>query len=190
VLQDFQFPQSHERRVAFEQLGRVGLAAHGRRFLTARDQVRLGRLLASVTLFIRSFMSPGRTTSRAPTETISDLVAADLDSLKEQHATPHILLTLEAFLAGRVRSKMPLGGGTNVGHTAKCGVLLTRSRRASFGQPPSGLLNRGRDRELDEPALVAFCRRFAKAESAHCMALVGAASGGGACPGRLASRPA
>lgn len=29
-LQDFQFTQSHERRVAFPQLGRVALAAYGR----------------------------------------------------------------------------------------------------------------------------------------------------------------
>ena len=35
------------------------VAAHGRRLFAASDQVGLGGLLGSVTLFIRSFMSPG-----------------------------------------------------------------------------------------------------------------------------------
>ena len=66
-LQDFQLPEPHQCRVALQHLGRVGLAAHGCRLLPADDQVGHRRaalvaaaFLASVTLFIRSFMSPGR----------------------------------------------------------------------------------------------------------------------------------
>ena len=60
LLQDFQFPQSHQRRVAGQQFGRVGLAANGRRFFAAGIKVASAAFLASVTRIIRSFMSLGR----------------------------------------------------------------------------------------------------------------------------------
>ena len=37
LLQDLQFPEPHQRRVAFQQLGRVDLTAHGRCLLAAGD---------------------------------------------------------------------------------------------------------------------------------------------------------
>ena len=43
-FQDLQFPQPHQRGVAFQHLSGVGLASHGRRFLPADDQVGLGDL--------------------------------------------------------------------------------------------------------------------------------------------------
>jgi hypothetical protein len=45
LLRDLQLAEAHQRRVVGQQLGGVGLAAHGGRFLTASDEVGLGGLL-------------------------------------------------------------------------------------------------------------------------------------------------
>ena len=91
LLQDFQLAQPHERRVVLASslavLAWLRMAA-----VSSRRTIRLASaaFLASVTLFIRSFISPGRMMSRMPTEI--DLQtqltgAADERSLPARSAT-------------------------------------------------------------------------------------------------------